>query len=142
MNFILSSLARYGLNHRGYTESEFLDICSIEDITYFETPEKYSFWACIDGESHIVVSRRWKGQKKLFIQLHELGHHFLHGGDRIDQVHFFDSNSRKHEFEAHAFATIAMCPINALLDGTFEVTDRFTDYIKRERENLWFLYKY
>jgi Zn-dependent peptidase ImmA (M78 family) len=141
MNFMLNSLKRYGLNNRAPIESDFLDICLIEDITYFETPEKYSFWASIDGESHIVVSRKVRGARKLFVQLHELGHHFLHGGQSIDQVHFFDSSARKHEFEAHAFATMAMCPLRSLQDGSFEVVDRFTEYLRREREKLFFLYK-
>jgi Zn-dependent peptidase ImmA (M78 family) len=140
MKNIIDSLVRHGLDRRAPDESDFLDICLIEDITYFETPERWSFWASIDGESHIVVSRRLRGARKAFVQLHELGHHFLHAGQAIDQVHFFDSSTRKHEFEAHAFATMAMCSLEALRSGAFEVTDRFTDYVRREREKLFFLY--
>jgi Zn-dependent peptidase ImmA (M78 family) len=145
MHFLITTLAaspllRCGLNKRQLNETDFHNLVTIENIVYTETQERFSFWARIDGESHIVISDRWTGLKKLFIQFHELGHHFLHEGNDVDSVHFFDGGNHRQEYEAHAFATVALCPLQALLDNSFEVEDMFSDHVRLERERLYTLY--
>ena len=142
MILLIDALEHLGLNRRVWTEDDFFDICEDELIFYTEIPKKFSFWASIDGESHIGVSKHLKGSKKLFVQLHELGHHFYSAGEEIDQIHFYNANRSKDEFQAHAFAVLAMCPAT-VLEGKeeFEEADSFARWVRKERDRLRFLYR-
>jgi hypothetical protein len=141
MNLMLDSLAPYGFNQRIMTEDDFFHICEIEKITVTFIPKKFSFWTSIDGESHIGISDRLKGLKKTFVMFHELAHHFRFSGEDIDQIHFYNANRRKHEFEADALATISIYPLGVLMEGgVLDEQSRFARFVEKERKKLYFLY--
>lgn len=142
MKLMLDSLKHLGLNQRVLGEADFFKIRDREGFIYEEIPKPFSFWAMIDGESHICVSDHLTGKKREFVMFHELAHHFWFSGQNIDQVHFFDSNQSKKEFEAHAFATIALCPVTVLQGlEDYEETDAFSASVRRDREKLFFQFR-
>jgi Zn-dependent peptidase ImmA (M78 family) len=143
MNFILEKLSGNGLSHRPVVEEDFFRICEIEGIFFSEIDEPFSWWMCLDGMSCITVDRRLKGYKRLFTLFHELAHHFLHGGTYLTTLQPFGAHNGKTEYEADAFAVIAVYPLSAMLNGQLleaEKSDPYLRKLRKERERIYFLY--
>lgn len=111
---ILSTLDIEGLDVRPLDENDFLHICEHEQIIVLERSVPTSFYMRCDGVPAIVLKKGERGLRRLFSAYHELGHHFLHGGESDSLALFRGSRDSKSEIEADAFAAIALCPAIAL----------------------------
>ena len=111
---LLSSRFRaHGWNKRAFTEEDVLRICRREKIELVEyalsgTPGSYMR---VGGRAIITVDSRLRGLRRLYVLLHELGHHFLHVPPDVTVAYFFRLRpDTKQEFEAEAFAAVALLP--------------------------------
>ena len=140
MNSILFKFAHLGLNSRAFTEQDFYRLCEAEKIQIIETDEPFSWWMTLDGQSYIVLNRNLRGYKLLFTMLHELSHHYLHGGCSLNAIKSFGSNRRREEREADFFATLAVYPLPVLLSGelvVYEAHDPYLCIIRQRREEIY-----
>lgn len=110
----LTTLPVDGLDVRPLTEEDFFEICRREEITVLEEQVPTSFYMRCDNVPVIVLKKSEGGLRRLFSAFHELGHHFLHGGESDSLALFRGPRTSKAELEADAFAAIALCPLTAL----------------------------
>lgn len=121
----LTGLPLPGFNARPLEEQDFYTICEREGITVLEWKVPTSFYMSCSGEKVIVLKQGERGLRRLFAAYHELGHHFLHGGEYDSISLFRGPRDSKDEIEADAFAAIALCPDVCLKD--FEWLGRHSD---------------
>ena len=142
MNLSLHKLKKYGFNSRALTEKDFYQICERENITVLEEDVFTSFYMTVHGKHFIVLKKRLRGLKKLFVMFHEISHHFLHGGKDAANAFYFGLLQSKQEIEADAMATIALVPRYML--NSYEFLEdhpvKFARELFRNRQKLEFLY--
>lgn len=137
-------LSKYGFNKRALTDADFYRICEAEKIKILEIDSPTSFYFSCEGRFHIVIEKKLKGLKRTFSMFHELGHHFMHGGDAMPHAFFFRMTANRNELEADAFATAALCPIAELngFDFLEHHPNRFAKKLYDDRKKLKFLYRF
>lgn len=111
--FISDKFRPLGWNSRAFTEEDILRICRRERIELIEQPISGSpgFYMTCRGRRFITVDSRLRGVRRLYVLLHELAHHFLHAMPGACSAHFFRLRpDSKQEFEAEAFAAVALLP--------------------------------
>lgn len=142
MKLFLTKLKRFGFNIRILTENDFYAICECEGIEVLEMDIAASFYMSVSGKCFIVLSKKLKGLKRIFVMFHELAHHFLHGGRDAAQAFYFGLLETKNEFEADSVALIAMIPLSSLKSFEFleEHPNRYARKLYRDRQRLYFLY--
>lgn len=142
MKLSLQKLTEYGFNRHAMTEANFYRICEQEGIEVIECFQSNTFYMVIEGKPFIVIGTRKRGLKKLYAMFHELAHHFLHAGRLLNEAFFYGQIENKQEFEADAFATIALIPINKVDDYDFleEHPNKFARRIFNDRKKIKFLY--
>lgn len=143
MLYIQEKLRELGLGSGHITENDFYRICEEYGIKAKTSKFPFSWWMTVDGDPCIVLHDRLKGSEMLFTMFHELGHHFMHGGEDLQNVYAFGSNNSAKEFEADVFAYLAICPIEVLMSGALreaEVHDPYMRGFRKQREKLYFLY--
>jgi Zn-dependent peptidase ImmA (M78 family) len=138
MKHILNRLERYGIGTRTMTEEDFYTICEAEGIDVILSPEKFSFYFTMLGQSFIVLPKRRRGLKLLFAMYHELGHYFMHVGNEPDAA-FLDGHHRD-ELEADAIALVSIVPKSRLKDMAWLDGSRYGSHLWNERVRLFFLY--
>lgn len=142
MFFILTKIQKNlpDFNTRSLTEDDFYTVCESENITVIEHDKPFSWWMTVEGKPFIVLNKRLRGLKRLYVMWHELGHHFLHFGSEANQVYFSELIKSKTELEADALAIIAICPKQIGNDFLEENPTKFARKLLKEREKLLFLY--
>lgn len=142
MKFSLTKLEKYGFNKRALTETDFYAICETEGVTVFEMDVPASFYFSILGEHFIVIKKRLRGLRKVFVMFHELSHYFLHGGKVAEKAFFFGLLESKAEIEAEAMATVALVPRYMLNSYDFleDHPNRYARQLFKNRQKLEFLY--
>lgn len=142
MNLSLRKLIKYGFNRQSLTEADFYSICEKEGIEIIERYQTNSFYWRMEGVPFITIGTRTRGLKRLFKMFHELSHHFLHSGQEPNEVFFFGLGDHKQEFEADAFATIALIPKHKMGDYQFldDHPNKFAKQVFENRQKLDFLY--
>lgn len=146
MNLSLEKLSKYGFNQKALTERDFYRICEMEGVEVIEDPRVTNiFYMTFEGRPFIVLgnSTKHRGVKRLFAMFHELAHHFLHSQRHAANAFYFGLVESKQEFEADAFAAIALIPARDL--GKPEILDEyprgFARKIYNDRIRLGFLDK-
>lgn len=144
MNF-LANLKIDGFNVRQLNESDAEIICEKENITLLELDVPASFYFYCYQKHFIIIKKGLLGLKKTFTIFHELGHFYCHAGSPASsRAFFYGLIKSKNEFEADAFATIAICPRTALDNYDFlesHPRSRFARNLFKERQRLEFLYQ-
>jgi Zn-dependent peptidase ImmA (M78 family) len=113
MKILLDKFRPYGWNARAFTEEDVLHICRSEGIELAECQLTSSpgLYATTGGRCFIALDSRLRGIRRLHVLLHELAHHFLHVPTDEPAAHFFRLRpDTKQEFEAEAFAAVALLP--------------------------------
>lgn len=145
MIFILSKIKNLlpEFNERSLTENDFYTICEAEGITLIEHDKPFSWWMTVENKPFIVLNKRLRGIKRLYVMWHELGHHFLHFGSEPNQVYFSEMTKSKAELEADILAILAVCPMKALQTNDFveEYPNKFATKLFKERQKILFLYR-
>lgn len=111
MSYILTSIAQKKIdnwNKRVFTEQDFYDLCRRESVRVIEGDfvargeyKVYKKWP------FILLRRRLPSSMRIWIQWHELAHHFLH----YPGSYLFDPGAaRKVDFEANFLASVALIP--------------------------------
>lgn len=127
------------LNIRELTETDFYRICEEERVEVHELDSPSSFYIRTGGVRAIVLTTREYGLERRFSAFHELGHHFLHGGEAVDTALLRRPRESRKEYEADAFAAIALCPLSAFVSGEWlsEATDPYSSRIWILRRKIW-----
>jgi Zn-dependent peptidase ImmA (M78 family) len=127
MSYILTSIAEKKIdywNEKVFTERDFFELCRRESIRVIEGDfvargeyKVYKKWP------FILLRRRLPAAMRIWIQWHELAHHFLH----YPGSYLFDpSAARKVDFEANFVASIALIPTKLMEDrGLEEIATEF-----------------
>jgi Zn-dependent peptidase ImmA (M78 family) len=113
MIFLLSKFEHLGWNRRAFTEEDISRICRREKIELVEYPLSGSpgSYMRVGGRSVIAVDSRLRGVRRLYVLLHELGHHLLHVPPDATVAYFFQLKpDSKQEHEAEVFAAVALLP--------------------------------
>lgn len=142
MKLSLKKLSTYGFNQRPLSEADFYRICEEEYIEIIERFQSNTFYMVIEGKPFIVIGTRKRGLKRLYAMFHELAHHFLHAGRLLNEAFFYGQIENKQEFEADAFATIALIPYYKIGDFDFleEHPNKFARRIFNDRKKIEFLF--
>jgi Zn-dependent peptidase ImmA (M78 family) len=111
MSFILSQILKKKVgewNSRVLTEADFDEICAREKLRVLEAEIKAKGEYGIYGKTPVILLRRGLRQPlKLWVGMHELGHHLLH----YPVKHRFSrSMYYRIDREANYFAAIALMP--------------------------------
>lgn len=131
MNLLLAKFKPLGWNRRALTEADFHRICRRERISVAEMPLPVpGYYMVCRGKSFIVIDARQRGVHWLYTAFHELAHHFLHVPDpNATAIYFRRAPQSKAEFEAEAFAVVALIPeplLRELLTLPVEEMNGFT----------------
>lgn len=113
MRTLLDKFSPLGWNERVFTEEAFTRICRRERIKVVEYPLTASpgFYIVCRGRHFITVDSRLRGVRRLYVQLHELAHYFLHVPPHATAAHYFRLRpGTKQEHEAEVFAAVALLP--------------------------------
>lgn len=138
MRNVLHGLKRHGIGRRALTEIDFEKICAREGIDIFWSDRRYALYYVPHDEVKIIIlPKRLTNLPLLFAMFHELGHHFLHGGDD-PCVAFLGQSDRKAEAEANAVAVISIFPTIARPPTFF--TSAFAAKLWDDRMRLYFNY--
>lgn len=138
MKRVLHGLKRHGIGQRALTEIDFERICAKEGIDIFWSNRRYAlYYVPEDGVRIIILPKRLTGLHLLFAQFHELGHHFLHGGDD-PCVAFLGQSDKKYEAEADAVAIMSIFPTITKPPAFF--ASAFAQKLWDDRMQLYFNY--
>jgi Zn-dependent peptidase ImmA (M78 family) len=119
MRKVLAKLTRWGWNRRPLTEADFFTICDAEVVRVIELPlPQRGLYLVRHGMPVIALDEGLRGTERLFIQWHELGHHFLH---TPDSCHFSLSLTDKIQFQANVIASCALIPQTIIRACEFDV---------------------
>jgi Zn-dependent peptidase ImmA (M78 family) len=113
MIFLADIFKRFGWNERAFTEEHALRICRRLKIKVIEYPLSGArgSYMKVGGRALITVDSRLRGVPRLYVLLHELAHHLLHVPPDVTVAYFFRLRPHtKQEFEAEAFAAVALLP--------------------------------
>jgi Zn-dependent peptidase ImmA (M78 family) len=113
MLFLNSIFSELGWGERALEEEDVLRILRREKIKLAEYPISGSlgFYMASAGRHFITVDSRLRGVQRLHVILHELAHYYLHVPAHATAAHFFRLRpDTKQEFEAEAFALVALLP--------------------------------
>ena len=113
MKFLSEKFRPYGWNSRAFTGEDVLRICRREKVEMVEyrLTGSHGLYMASRGRCFITVDSRLRGVRRLHVLLHELAHHFLHVPPDAAAAHFFRLRpDTKQEFEAEAFAAVALLP--------------------------------
>ncbi len=99
-------------NIRVFTEDDLHYYCDQAGIEIIERPleQPGTLIPRDDGKLQLFLNSEMRGAERLFVALHELGHHFLHSPG----IQFFLGWDQLSETEADIFAACAMIPITVL----------------------------
>jgi hypothetical protein len=117
----LATLAKYDFNKRRLTETDFYAICEQRSISVLELDVLTSFYIYhpkLDRKT-IVLDCKLRGVAREFAMFHELSHALLSSRLNDPQALFMGMCDTKEEYEADAFASIALIPRARLLDTSF-----------------------
>ncbi len=111
MSFILSQILQKKVNEwnrRVLTEDDFYALCARDRLPVIEAPIKAKGEYTIYGDTPLILLRRGlKPPVRLWVGMHELGHHLLH----YPITHRFSrSTFYRIDREANFFAAIALMP--------------------------------
>lgn len=115
MSYILTSIAQKKIenwNKKVFDEQDFYDLCRRESIRVIEGDfaargeyKVYKKWP------FIMLRKRLPAAMRVWIEWHELAHHFLH----YPGSYLFDpSAARKVDFEANFVASVALIPTSLM----------------------------
>lgn len=113
MHSLLTKFEKLGWNRRAFTEADVYRICRREKVKIIEYPISgtLGFYMRCAGRCIITVDSRLRGVRRVYVLLHELAHYFLHVPAEATAAHFFRLRpDTKQEFEAEAFAVVAVLP--------------------------------
>jgi Zn-dependent peptidase ImmA (M78 family) len=112
MFHLARKFAPLGWNRRVFTEADFDRLCRRERIRVCEIPLSVGgFYMRARGRQFIYLDSRLRGVRRLRAALHELGHYYLHAGAEPTSAFFYGLRpDAREEFEADAFAAVAMIP--------------------------------
>lgn len=103
-----------GWNERKMTIRDFNAACEREGIIVVRRRLGFTkgFYCRISGLPFIFIDRAIKGQERLFVSFHELGHFFMHGSEAMVAMSLRDDKTPTDwfEVEANACARIALKP--------------------------------
>ncbi|HUF04354.1 MAG TPA: ImmA/IrrE family metallo-endopeptidase [Aridibacter sp.] len=136
LSILESRASEFGLGERRLTTGDFYDICEAEGVEVISHPGEASWYMEVKSRPFIVLSDSRKGIEKEFVMFHELGHYFLHAGN-ADRPMRDSLGPSKKEFEANAFALLALLPladIEAIAEEDIE--DGYHTAALRERLRL------
>lgn len=131
MKILFRRFAAHGVGTRPFTEDDFYRLCEASGIRVIWSNEKYAFHFNVQGHLFIVLPKRLRGIKLLFVALHEWAHIVHPGGTTLCQ-----NKRTKDEVEADAVALVAMMPRGELLDDT-----PLAYQLRNDREVLRFYYE-
>lgn len=112
MSFILTSIIQKKVpfwNKKVFTESDLFDLCKIHKARHYEDSEMKGKgeYTIHRGVSFVIINKNLGKIEKLWVGLHELGHHLLH----YPVPHRFSKGTkRKLDREANIFASVALIP--------------------------------
>lgn len=121
MSFILSQILKKKVsffNERVFSEEDFFTVCEQTDCSVIESPiRSKGEYAVYKNRSFIIFRKGLKNPLRLWVGLHEMGHHLLH----YPVNHRF-SRSTVHRLdrEANFFAAIALMPTDLIKRKTLE----------------------
>lgn len=121
MSFILSQILKKKVsfwNSRVLTEDDFFLICEQTKCSVIESAIKSKGeYLIYQGKPFIIFRKGLKGTLRLWVGLHELGHHLLH----YPVNHRFSRGTiHRMDREANFFAAIAMMPTALITQKTLD----------------------
>jgi Zn-dependent peptidase ImmA (M78 family) len=101
-----------GWNERPLGERDVALLCRRFKITITELPLRVAgFYYRVMGRDHIAINSRLKGNERLAVIFHELGHFLFHAPDSGTTANFHGVGRRtRKEIEADVFALCALMP--------------------------------
>ncbi len=134
------------LNNKVYTETDFYNICTEENIFTAEAclPKRTNgIYLIYDNSPMIIIQSSLNYYEKLEAGFHELGHHFLHTPSQ-KSAYFKTTNFHfnQQELEAQAFALIALIPLTLLrqIELYPDIQNDIPDKLLKDRLDLFFKY--
>jgi len=129
MSRILSQILKDKLpdwNEVVFNEAISYEVCAASGVSVIEADVKsQGEYVIHDGYPVIILKKRITPQMRLWVLLHELGHHLLHYPD----AHWFSkSKCMKIDRESNFFAAIAMMPTWLVKSKTPSEIARDFDY--------------
>lgn len=121
MSYILTSIIQKKIpfwNERVFTEDDLLNLCQIHHARHYEDEEMKGKgeYTIHKGVCFVVVNKNLKSPEKLWVGLHELGHHLIH----YPVPHRFSKGTkRRMDREANFFAAIALIPTSLIQDKSW-----------------------
>lgn len=112
-----------GWNIRVFTDEDFHRFCEEERIAVYESEMAIPGAYCLYSESPVIfINQTLPSDRKLFINFHELTHHWLH----YPGTQFFLNNHTKVENEANIVAGCALIPVTLLtVKSKSEIIDEY-----------------
>ncbi|HKQ74624.1 MAG TPA: ImmA/IrrE family metallo-endopeptidase [Blastocatellia bacterium] len=99
-------------NIRVFTEDDFHQYCDAEGIVIREEQvEQPGLYLICDGTPTIFIDDQLRGAERLFVEFHELAHHWLHPPG----VRMFFGLGKTIELEADVVAICALIPKTVLI---------------------------
>jgi len=132
MSFILYRILKKRIpewNEKVFTEGDFERLCEAELVRVIETDVLRSKGEYISqhGFAFILIRQGLPKIQKLWVGLHELGHHLMH----YPVPHRFSKGIvRRMDREANYFAAIALMPTQMILQTSFSEIAEETGYSK------------
>ena len=107
MWYYIAKLAAPDLNVRVHNESDFYSFCEREGIKVIhEDTGEPGMYCVYEGTPVIFLHPGLRGGDRLWVQYHELAHHWLH----VPGTQFFLGNDRKLDAQADYLASILLIP--------------------------------
>lgn len=136
MHHILGLHRQLGIGRMPATEDDFWRIAADHDIDVVWSMRRYAFFFQHDDVKGIVLPRSSGGVPLLFTMFHELGHALMHVGESVDAV-FAQGFGGRFEYEADAFALLAVAPTRCLRDTCGFGEDAASDALWQKRLRLY-----
>lgn len=155
MSSILESIIKKKVsswNEIVFTEDYLFNLCKIHQVRHFEDEEMKGKgeYTKYDNTWFVVVNKKLTRPMKLWVGLHELGHHLLH----YPIPHRFSKGTRrKMDRQANFFAAVALIPTfliqeNSMGDGTVDtalsliaVEFNYPKGLTKIRKEIWETYR-
>jgi Zn-dependent peptidase ImmA (M78 family) len=121
------------LNRHVFSETDALELCEQSGLAVVDSDiQQLGFYMKAHGKATIHINHNLCGLRRLYVILHELGHHLLHASNYQNAAFFcLDQQYSKQHHEAEAFALLAMLPepfLRRLLTG--DLLNELEDYPK------------
>ena len=110
-------------NKRVFNEEDFHEFCETEGICITEAQIGVAgLYTIYGGIPFIVLDPTLRGGQKLWVEFHELAHHWLH----IPDTELFDYCSGKREIQANMVAACALIPLPIVRSKTaYEIQQEY-----------------